>query len=80
MEQDRWNDDMIFDLIPDGILAVNHDLVIIRMNRSAKRLLSIREDAVCEGQTAASVMEEDGFLRLRQLLTDAGKTVTLRVC
>lgn len=73
MKQEEWNDDMIFDLIPDGILAVNRDLVILRMNRSARRLLSVREEAVCEGKAAASVMEDDGFRRLlggRQQFSD----------
>ena len=64
MKQEEWNDNMIFDLIPDGILAVNRDFMIIRMNRSARQLLSIREEAVCEGNAVASVMEDDGFRRL----------------
>ena len=51
MKKEEWNDDTIFDLIPDGILAVNRDLEIIRMNHSAMRLLDIREDALCEGKT-----------------------------
>lgn len=65
MKREGWNDDIIFDLIPDGILAVNRDLEIVRMNRSAGDLLGICEDSVCEGKKLASVMEEDGF---RQLL------------
>jgi len=64
LKQGEWNDNTIFDLIPDGVLALNRDLVIIRMNHSAMRLLNIREDAVCEGKAVASVMEEDGFRRL----------------
>ena len=73
MKQEEWNDDMIFDLIPDGIVAVDRELVIIRLNHSARRLLGIREDAVCEGKAVASVMEEDGFRRLlggRQQFSD----------
>ncbi len=73
MKQGEWNDGTIFDLIPDGILAVDRDLVIIRMNHSAMRLLGIREDAVHEGKAVASVMEEDGFRRLldgRQQFSD----------
>ena len=73
MKQGEWNDDTIFDLIPDGILAVNRDLVMIRMNHSAMRLLDIHEDAVCEGKAVTSVMEEDGFRRLlggRQQFSD----------
>ena len=73
MKQEGWSDDTIFDLIPEGILAVNRDLVIIRMNHSARQLLDMREDAVCEGEAVASVMEEDGFRRLlggRQQFSD----------
>lgn len=73
MKQDSWNDGMIFDLIPDGILAVDRDLVIIRVNHSARQLLGICEDTVCEGKPAACVMEEDGFRRLlggRQQFSD----------
>ena len=65
MEREGCNDDMIFDLIPDGILAVNRDLEIVRMNRSASYLLGICEDSFCEGKKVVSIMEEDGF---RQLL------------
>ena len=73
MGREGWNDDMIFDLIPDGILAVNRDLEIIRMNRSAAYLLNISEDTVYEGKKLVSVMEEDGFRRLlggRQQFSD----------
>ena len=64
MKQEERNDDVIFDLIQDGLVAVNRELVIIRINRSARRLLDIRQDAVCEGNSVASFMEEDGFRRL----------------
>ena len=73
MKQGEWNDDTIFDLIPDGILVVNRDLVIIRMNHNAKRFLDIRKETVCEGKAIVSVMEEDGFRRLlggRQQFSD----------
>ena len=73
MEREGWNDDMIFDLIPDGILAVNRDLEIVRMNRSAAYLLGIREDSFCEGKKVVCVMEEDGFQQLlggRQQFSD----------
>ena len=73
MGREGWNDDIIFDLIPDGILAVNRDLEIIRMNRSAAYLLNISEDTVYEGKKLVSVMEEDGFRRLlggRQQFSD----------
>ena len=73
MKKEEWNDDTIFDLIPDGILAVNRDLEIIRMNHSAMRLFDIREDALCEGKAVISVMEEEGFRRLlggRQQFSD----------
>ena len=65
MEREGWNDNTIFDLIPEGILAVNRDLEIVRINHSARRFLDIREDAVCERKAVVTVMEEDGF---RQLL------------
>lgn len=84
MKRGEWNDDTIFDLIPDGILAVNRDLVMIRMNHSARLLLDIREDALCEGKAVVSVMEEDGFRRLlggRQQFSDTirlpGKNIWL---
>ena len=73
MEQNKWNDNTIFELIPDGILAVNRDFTILRINRSARRLLGICEDTVCEGEPVACFMEEDGFRRLlggRQQFSD----------
>ena len=65
MEQtEKWNDELLFDLIPEGIIAVDRELMIRRINRSARRLLGIREDAVCEGRAVNTVMEESGFCRL----------------
>ncbi len=62
---EKWNDELLFDLIPEGILAVDRDLVIRRINRSARQLLGIREDTVCEGRAVNTIMEENNFCRLR---------------
>ncbi|MBQ9663835.1 MAG: PAS domain-containing protein [Oscillospiraceae bacterium] len=62
---ENWNEDTLFDLIPEGILAVDRDLVIRRINRSARQLLGIREETVCEGKAVKGVMDESGFCRLR---------------
>ena len=62
---EKRNDDLLFDLIPEGIIAVDRELVIRRINRSARQLLGIREDTGYEGRAVNTVMEESGFCRLR---------------
>ena len=70
MNIDSGWENRILDLVPDGILAADRDLVILRINRAACRFLGISETEAPVGRPVGSVMEESAFLRLR----DEGET------
>ena len=62
---DCVNEAKILELIPDGIVTVDQDLVVLQINRAARRFLGIPESADPVGMPVAGIMEEADFLRLR---------------
>jgi PAS domain S-box-containing protein len=67
MELDREHEqyDRILDLIPDGILAVDRDLRITAINRTARRFLGVEEEMTLRGSPVSEIMDETRFARLR---------------
>ena len=65
MEQEYGTYDRILDLIPDGILAVDGELRITAINRTARRFLGIEEEMELRGNPVSEIMDENRFARLR---------------
>lgn len=65
MEQEFGTYDRILDLIPDGILAVDGELRITAINRTARRFLGIEEEMELRGNPVSEIMDENRFARLR---------------
>ncbi len=65
MDISRFDESSILDLIPDGILALDRDLVVRRINPAACRLLGVREPAEVLGVPVSGILGESAFLRLR---------------
>lgn len=65
MKTDCVNEAKILELIPDGIVTADNDLIVVYMNRAARRFLGIAETADPVGMPVGSIMEESDFLRLR---------------
>ena len=63
LEKNRY--DMILDLIPDGILAVDREGNITDLNLAARRILGIPEERQTAGTPVREVMDVSGFVRLR---------------
>ena len=54
----------ILDLIPFGLITTDRDLVILHINRAARRLLRLDTAAELTGQPVGSIMDEAAFLHL----------------
>lgn len=57
-------DSIIFDLLPDGLLAVDAALRVLRVNRAACRLLGLRDAAALSGAPVADILDAAPFERL----------------
>ena len=55
----------ILDLLPDGVLAADRDLIIRQINPAACRLLGIQDPAEYIGSPVSRVMDDTIFLKLR---------------
>ncbi len=64
MNHDFPLDNAILDLLPDGVVAVDRELTVIRLNRAACRLLDLRDEAELLGSPVSRVMEDELFIRL----------------
>ncbi len=62
---DFMNEAKILELIPDGIVAADQNLIVVYINQTARRFLDIPESADPVGMPVAGIMEEADFLRLR---------------
>ena len=60
-----FNENRILDLIPDGVLTVDRDLIIRQINPAACRLLGIQDPAEYIGSPVSRVMDDTIFLKLR---------------
>ncbi len=65
LKQESGTFDRILDLIPDGILAVDGDLLITAINRTAGRFLGIEEEKAYKGRPVSEIMDGKQFARLR---------------
>ena len=65
MDIAAFNEDRILDLLPVGVLALDCELIIRRINPAACRFLGIGEAADVIGMSVGRLMKEDAFLRLR---------------
>lgn len=72
-------DDTVLNLLPDGILAVDGSLCILRMNRAARRFLGVSDAEALIGAPVESVMEPGCFEQLlRGGKTRLSDSVSLR--
>ena len=65
MKYECSSETKILELIPDGILAVDHDLAVVCINPAACRLLGVPEAAEPVGRPVGRIMDDAAFLRLR---------------
>ena len=65
MDIARFDDTVILDLMPDGVLALDRDLLVRRINPAACRFLGVAEPEELIGAPVSRVMDEAAFLRLR---------------
>ena len=65
MDIARFDDNMILDLMTDGVLALDREFIIRRINPAACRLLGIRDSSKLSGAPVSRVMDDTAFLRLR---------------
>ncbi len=65
MDNTGFYDNRILDLLPDGVIAVDRDLTVRRINPAACRFLSIRDTEEPVGGPVSRIMDDAAFSRLR---------------